>query len=139
MLHDLPGIAIALIVLGAVIVVWRTRDDDPIWQERWSALSPADRTRIAAAARDGSLLASDEEIELAAGYARRDQRRQLPYTLMLAIRLPLGIALIAGGLLADSSVLVVFGAFFSLAGLWSLSGDLRIRRGLRETMSRDRH
>jgi hypothetical protein len=60
------------------------------------------------------LLASEEEIEPAAGYARRDQRRRLPYALMVGIRLPLGIALIVGRLLADSGVLIVFGVLFTL-------------------------
>jgi hypothetical protein len=136
-LHDLPDIAIALIVLGAFVLVWRTEGDDPIWQARWAALSPADRSRIAAAARSGKLLTSQDEIELAAGYARRDRERQLPFTLMQAIRLPLGIALIGGGLLADSVVFLVFGALFTLAGLFALSRGFRVRRALRETISRD--
>jgi len=138
-LHDLPDIAIALILLGAFVLVWRTEGDDPIWEERWRALSPADRSRIARAARSGDLLASEEEIELAAGYARRDRRRQLPYALALGIRLPLGIALIAGGLLADSGVFIVFGVLFAIAGLWGLASGFRLRRGLLETISRDNH
>jgi hypothetical protein len=135
---DLVDIALALIVLFAFLLVWRKEGDDPVWQERWRALSPADRTRIARAARSGALLSSQEEIELAAGYARRDQRRRLPYTLMTGIRLPLGIALLAGGLLADSGVFIAFGVLFTLGGLWGLSSGLRLRRGLRETISRGR-
>jgi hypothetical protein len=76
---DLVDIAIAVIFLVAVVAIWRTGDDDPTWEERWRELSAADRTRISAAARSGSLLASPEEIELAAGFARRDRfnrRRQ---------------------------------------------------------------
>jgi len=45
-LHDLPDIAIALIVPAAIVVAWLGGDDDPIWQERRRALSPADRNRI---------------------------------------------------------------------------------------------
>jgi hypothetical protein len=56
---------------------------------------------------------------------------------MQAIRLPLGIALIVGGLLADSVVLQVFGLLFTLSGPWSLSNGFRVRRALRETISRD--
>jgi hypothetical protein len=46
----------------------------------------------------------------------------------VGIRLPLGIALIAGGLLADAGVLIFFGMIFVLGGLWGL-----------ETISRDNH
>jgi hypothetical protein len=79
-LHDLPDIAIALIVLGAFVAVWRAEGDDPVWRERWRALSPADRNRIARAAR----------------YARRSRRRTLPHSVIEIGRIPLGIALIAG-------------------------------------------
>jgi hypothetical protein len=138
-LHDLPDIAIALIVAGAFVLVWRTEGDDPDWDARWRALSPPDRTRIAAAARSGALLATQEEIELAAGIARRDRRRRGPYTLVYAIRLPLGIALVAGGLVADSVVFLVFGVLFILGGLWSLGTDRRIARAEREAIDRARN
>jgi hypothetical protein len=46
--------------------------------------------------------------------------------------------LIVGGLLADSGVFIVFGVLFTLGGLWGLVGGFRLRRGLRETISRDR-
>jgi hypothetical protein len=138
LLHDLPDIALALIVLGAFVLVWRTGGDDPAWQERWRALSPADRTRIARAARNGSLLASQEEIELAAGYARRDRRRRVPYSLLGSVRFPLGVALIVGGVVADAIILIVFGAVFLLGGLWALVQDHRISRAERETIVRDR-
>jgi hypothetical protein len=53
-------------------MVWRTEGDDPLWQERWRALPPPDRARIAAAARSGSLLilgglAADAGVFLAFG------------------------------------------------------------------------
>jgi len=115
---DLVDIALALIVLFAFLLVWRKEGDDPVWQERWRALSPADRTRIARAARSGALLSSQEEIELAAGYARRDQRRRLPYTLMTGIRLPLGIALLAGGLLAGA-LDITYACLF-----WAIKADM---------------
>jgi hypothetical protein len=95
------------------------KDDDPEWLERWKTLSPAERTRIAAATRSGALLASHEEIELAAGFARRDRRRLSPWTLANVIRLLLGIALIAGGLAADSIILLVFGVLFLFGGIWA--------------------
>jgi hypothetical protein len=136
-LHDLPDIALALIVLCAFVLVWRREGDDPIWQERRRALSPADRSRIAAAARSGDLLASQEEIELAAGYARRARRRSRPHALIYALRVPLGIALIAGGLLADSVVFIAFGVIFLLAGIWALVKGRRVAWNLRETMSRN--
>jgi hypothetical protein len=139
LLHDLPDIAIALIVVGAFILVWRTEGDDPDWDARWRALSSADRTRIAAAARSGALLATEEEIKLAAGFARRDRRRRGPYSLVHAIRLPLGIALVAGGLVADSVVFLVFGVLFILAGLWGVGADRRIARAEREAIARARN
>jgi hypothetical protein len=95
--HDLPDIALALIVLGAFVFVWRAEGDDPVWRERRRAISPADRARIAASVRSGDLLASQEEIELAAGFARRARRRNRPYAVIYAIRIPLGIALLAAG------------------------------------------
>jgi hypothetical protein len=57
MWHELPDIALALIVLFAFLLAWRTEGTDPIWQERRRAISPAARSRIAAAARSGGLLA----------------------------------------------------------------------------------
>jgi len=137
-LHYLPDIAIALILIGAFVMVLRAESDDPRWEARWRSLSPAERSRIAAAARSGSLLASQEDIELAAGFARRDRRRRSPYTLADAIRIALGIALIAGGLVADSIVLLVFGVLFLLGGLWAMSRTVRLAHAERETISRDR-
>jgi hypothetical protein len=138
-LHDLPDIALALIVIGAFVLVWRNEGEDPLWQARWSALTPAERNRIAAAARSGKLLATDEDIELAAGYARRARRRRLPYAVAEVIRIPLGIALIAGGLLADSLIFILFGALFLFGGIWALIRGARLRHNLRETISRDHH
>lgn len=138
MLHYLPHVLIALIVLGAFVLIWRAEGDDPLWERRWSALSPADRPRIATAARSGSLLASDEEIELAAGFARRDRRRRRPARLIAALDLPIGAVLTVGGLLADAPVFIAFGAFFLLLGLVRLHRAHRIARGLRETIARHR-
>jgi hypothetical protein len=137
-LHFLPHIIIALIVLGAFVTVWRAEGDDPIWQARWTALSPTERTRIAAAARSGSLLASQEEIELAAGFARRDLRRRRPGRLISSIDLPVGVLLILGALLTHVLIFGIFGAAFLLLGLFRLHRSRQIGRGLRETISRDR-
>jgi hypothetical protein len=133
-----PDLFIALVLVGAFVVAYRIKDDDPAWKERWDALSPADRTRIARAARSGELLPSQEEIELAAGFARRNRRLRGPYSLMYAVRIPLGIALIAGGMLADSIVFIVFGVLFLLGGLWATRGSYRISRAEREAIARDR-
>jgi hypothetical protein len=137
--HYLPHIALALIVLGAFVLVWRAEGDDPIWEERWRALSPAERSRIAGAARSGSLLASEEEIELAASFARRDRRRRRPARLIAAIDVPIGAALILGGLVADAGIFILFGAFFLLLGLFRLRRAHQVGRGLRETISRRRN
>lgn len=135
---DLVDITLALIVLGAFVGVWLVKDDDADWKRRWAELSPAERSRLAAAARSGTLLASQEDIELAAGFARRDRRRRGPYWLLYSIRIPLGIALIAGGLVADSLLFLIFGVVFLLGGLWSTRSTFRIARAERETISRDR-
>jgi hypothetical protein len=139
MAPDLVDIAIAVIFLAAVVTAGKAGSDaDPTWEERWRALSPADRARLAAAARSDSLLASQEEIELAAGFARRDRRHRGPYTFLHAVRIPVGLVLIAGGLLAHSLLFLLFGAAFFLAGLWSLRRTFQISRAERETISRDR-
>jgi hypothetical protein len=135
---DLVDLVIAAIFLGAVVAVWRVGDDDPAWEERWHDLSPADRARIAAAARSGALLASPEEIELAAGFARHDRRRRGPYNLLSAVGIPLGLALIAGGIVADSVLFLLFGVIFLLGGLRSLRRTVETTRAERETISRDR-
>jgi hypothetical protein len=136
---DFVDIAIAIIFLGALVAVWKVGgNEDPTWEERWRDLSPADRARISSAARSGSLLASEEEIELAAGFARRDRRRRGPYTFLYAVRIPVGLLLIVGGLLAHSLLFLLFGAVFFLAGLWSLRRTVQISRAERETISRDR-
>ena len=138
MLHYLPHVALALIVLGAFVLVWRAEGDDPGWEERWQALSPAERARLASAARAGSLLASEEEIELAAGFARRDRRRRRPGRLIAALDVPIGAALILGGLVADAGIFIFFGAVFLLLGLFRLYRAHQVGRGLRETISRAR-
>lgn len=138
-LHSVQDIAIALILVVALVLAYRVKDDDQAWEERWHALSPADRTRIAAAARSGALLAEPEEIELAAGFARRDRRRRGPYNLLATVRLPLGAALVAGGLVADSALFIIGGGVFLLAGLWGLRSSVRISRAERETIDRARH
>jgi hypothetical protein len=137
-LHYLPHIAIALIVLGAFVLVWRAEGDDPLWQARWRALDPDERSRIAAAARAGDLLASQEEIELAAGFARRDRRRRRPQRLISAIDLPVAAILILGGLVTGTALFTVFGVAFLLLGLFRLRRAHRIGRGLRETIDHAR-
>jgi hypothetical protein len=135
-LTDILVVVIAAIAFVALVRIGKDTDD-PVWEERWRALSPAERTRIAAATRSGDLLASPEEIELAAGFARRDRRRLSPRTLANAIRLLLGIALIAGGLAADSIILLAFGFFFFLGGLWAMRGTYQVLRAEREAIARD--
>jgi hypothetical protein len=49
----LPDLLITLVLVAAFVHAFRIKDDDPVWDERWDALSPADRTRIARAARSG--------------------------------------------------------------------------------------
>jgi hypothetical protein len=137
-LHYLPHIAIALIVLGAFVTVWRREGDDPLWRQRWNELPPPERRRLVAAARAGTILASQDEIELAAGYARRDRRRGRPARVIAAFDVPIGVILILGGLVAGVPLFVAFGAFFLALGLFRLIRSYRAAQGLRETISRDR-
>jgi Flp pilus assembly protein TadB len=131
-------IAIALLVLGAFAAVWRRESDDPLWLARWSGLSPAERARISKAARDGELLASQEEIELAAGFARRDRRRRRPSRLIAAIDAPVGLVVLLGGIVVGSGVFVAFGVLILGFALIRLARARRVNRGLRETISRGR-
>jgi hypothetical protein len=137
-LHYLPHLAVALIVVGAFVLVWRAEGDDPVWVMRWNGLSPTERARIAGAARSGSLLASEEEIELAAGFARRDLRRRRPARLIAAIDVPIGAALILGGLVTGVLLFSAFGAVFFLLGLFRLYRAHQVARGLRDTIARHR-
>jgi hypothetical protein len=57
---------------------------------------------------------------------------------MEIVRIPLGIALIAGGLVADAPVFIFFGALFLFGGIWLLVKGHRTARNLRETIARDR-
>lgn len=138
MLQYLPHVVIALIVIGAFVLVWRAEGDDPLWLARWNALSPAERARLAAAARSGHLLATEEDIALAAGFARRDRRRRRPARLIAALDVPIGAVLIIGGLVTGVVLFTLFGALFFLLGLFRLYRAHRVARGLRETIARHR-
>lgn len=129
-------IAIAAILVVAVVIALRIEAVDPTWEGHWRELSAADRARIAAATRSGALLADPDEIDLAAGYARR-YRGRTSRDLLSFIWIPLGAALIIAGLLADSAILVVFGGIFGAGGLWGLGRSLQLDRNLREAISRD--
>jgi hypothetical protein len=129
-------IALAAILVGAVVIVLRLEAEDPTWEERWHELSAADRTRIAAAARSGALLADPEEIDLAAGYARRYRGRYAGERLGF-VPILIGVGLIIAGLVADNAISVVFGLFFGVGGLWGFSRSLQLNRNLCETISRD--
>jgi Flp pilus assembly protein TadB len=134
----LVDLALLAIVIGAAVLVFRDRVDDSAWEERWRALSPADRTRIAAAARSGTLLADPEEMELAAGYARRERRRRAPYAFRATfLGLFLGAALIIAGVAHDSAALLVVGAVVLLLTVIGLLRESQAADNLRETASRD--
>jgi hypothetical protein len=92
-------LVVVIAVIGFVALVRVGKDDDPAWEERWRALSPAERTRIAAAARSG--------------------------------------ALIAGGLAADSIILLVFGVLFLFGGIWATRYSYRVARAEREAIARE--
>jgi hypothetical protein len=75
---------------------------------------------------------------LAAGFARRDRRRRRPARLIAAIDVPVGAALILGGLVAQAGIFIAFGAVFLLLGLFRLYRAHQVCRGLRETIQRGR-
>jgi hypothetical protein len=137
-LHALPYVAVGAIFVGLLAVLAQDRDDDPLWEQRWRDLGPADRKRIEAAVSSGALLADPEEIEIAAGLARKKRALVGFVDLSLAIISGLGVALIVAGLIADTPVLVVFGCLFLLRGLWALVTELRVGHNLREAISRAR-
>jgi hypothetical protein len=137
-IHALPYVGVALILLGATVVLFRVGRSDPDWEERWRNLDPADRTRIKAAVQSGALLADPEEIDLAAGLARRSQGEVEFGDVAAVIVACLGTALTVAGLLTDLLVLVVFGGLFLLVGLFGLRTELQLGRNLREVISRAR-
>jgi hypothetical protein len=134
----LPYVAVAAIFLGLLVVLSQDRDGDPLWEQRWRDLGPADRKRIEAAVSSGALLADPEEIEIAAGLARKKKALVGFIDLASAVVSGLGVALIVAGMIADTPVLVVFGALFLLRGVWSLVTEIRTGRNLREVISRAR-
>lgn len=138
MVHALPYTAIAIILVGMLVALFRDRGSDPLWEQRWRDLRPADRKRIEAAVSSGALLADPEEIEIAAGLARKKKALVGFGDVTSAIVSVSGVALIVAGLIADTLVPVVFGALFLLRGLWALVTELRIGRNLREVISRSR-
>lgn len=138
MLHALPYVAVAAIFVGLLVVLSQDRDADPLWEQRWRDLGPADRKRIEAAVISGALLADPEEIEIAAGLAHKKRALVGFIDLASAIISGLGVALIVAGMIADTLILVVFGALFLLRGLWAFVTEIRIGRNLREVISRGR-
>lgn len=129
-----------VVILGIGIVLAFRRDDeneDPEWEARWRDLTPADRSRIKAAARTGALLADPEETELAAGFARHDHRLLAVYNLAAAASVAAGAALMVAGIVADSLVFVIGGGVFLLRGLWAFHLDFQAARNFREAISRD--
>jgi hypothetical protein len=135
----LVDLALLAILVAAAVLVFRDRVDDSSWEERWRALSPADRARLAAAARSGALLADPEEIELAAGYARHRSRRDSPYFLRVVGTAVVGVVLLVAGLVHGSVVLIAFGAFLLIGMLLGFRRELLTALNLHETASRDPH
>jgi hypothetical protein len=136
--HALPYVAVALILLGATVAVFRIGNSDPDWEERWRDLDPSDRTRIKTSVESGALLADPEEIALAAGLARRSRSGVEFGDIAAVIVAGLGVALIVAGLAADLLVFVIFGGLFLLVGLFGLRTELQLGRNLRDVISRAR-
>jgi hypothetical protein len=130
----LPYAAIALIALAVGVSLFRTRDDDPTWTERWKSLSPTARRRITTSVRTGALLADPEEIEVAAELARRRHAMRIFTDVWAFIVAGLGTALVIAGLVANLLFLVIFGGFFLIGGVWVF----RSESSLREIMYRGR-
>ncbi|HTT93223.1 MAG TPA: hypothetical protein VMF55_01005 [Solirubrobacterales bacterium] len=137
--HWLPDAFIAaVLLLAAFVVAYRVEGRRPRVARALEGPLPRrphpDRRR--GPLRRSARLAGG--IELAAGFARRDRRLRSPYALMNGVRIPLGIALVIGGIVADSIVFIVFGAVFLIAGLWTARYSRNIARAERETIARDR-
>jgi hypothetical protein len=137
--NSLTDFAIVVILGIGIFLAFRREDEseDHGWEARWQDLAPTDRTRIMAAARSGTLLADPDEIELAAGFARRDRRLLAVYNLAAAASVAAGAAFMVAGIVADSLVFVIGGGVFLLRGLWGFYLDLEAARNFREAISRD--
>ncbi len=131
-------IAIVAVLGSAIVAAFRIGKEDPRWEQRWRELSPVERQRLANAARSGALLADPAEIELAAGFARRERRRGFLSEVAVLTVAALGLALLLAGLISGHLIRVVFGCVCRARTFWSLRDQLRAGRNFRETIARDR-
>ncbi|HJZ37070.1 MAG TPA: hypothetical protein VJ204_12450 [Solirubrobacterales bacterium] len=74
-------LAVVLLSAFTTFSALRRGDDTAGWEWRWRSLDPEERRRIAAAATSTSkaeraTLVDPEEVELSAGYRRRQERRR---------------------------------------------------------------
>jgi hypothetical protein len=133
----LPYVAIALIALFAAVLVFRVGNGDPDWEARWERLTPSDRARITTAVRAGSPLADPEEIQLAAGLARRSIRVDNgAFVPRLILAVGIGASVLIAGVVADNVYLVAFSAVFILPTAWTARRALRTNHNLREAIAR---
>jgi hypothetical protein len=127
------GLVVALSVI-TTFSAFRTGADDTSWEWRWRSLDTEERSRIAAAATattkaERATLASPEEVELGAGYRRRQKRRhayiELPVLSLLLIAAAFSLTGILNRHVFGS--LVAFSAIFS--SLVYYVGEHRRKKG----------
>jgi hypothetical protein len=132
---DALSVIVIFLFLAAAFrgAFWRGTDG-PLWEVRWLGLDASSRARFVTAvySRDALAALSDpEEIELVAGYRRRQTRRRAYVELAAAPFLIIGAALALTGLLAGSSVIFILTLYTLFVGLWAYLRDRQMNGTLR--------
>ncbi len=106
-------------------------DRDPEWRQRVKATPWRDRWRISRAVRNGRRLDDPSEARLAVGMAER-QRLVIGAVQRPRLRLVLGPALVALGVLSGMVTVAAIGAFLTLIELIEMTRGRRAVERLRE-------
>lgn len=118
-------IATVPLFLSMLSDAFRGGADSPNWELRWRSLEPAERDRLATAARSGTKLDDPEEAELAAGFNRRRRRRSSfvegSFAFIVAAFTALSLAGVGHGFTGWAVGIAGIGA-----GLWAYFGEKRL-------------
>ena len=113
------------VLVSTLSTAFRDGADSSTWELRWRSLEPADRVRIANAARSGTELDDPEEAELAAGFNRRRQRRSSfvegTFAFIVVAATALSVAGLGRGFTGLALAIAGIGA-----GLWAYFGEERL-------------